>query len=127
MAGSASSSNFPTASSSRETGASSPRRLRSSRMVSRPKARHHRHEIQITLAFKVGHETQGDPMVHVHHHSPPPLFPGPRARHLAYNARDLSRSREFYTQVLGLVASDEDRDTLYLRGVEERSHYRRVT
>jgi catechol 2,3-dioxygenase len=37
--------------------------------------------------------------------------------------RDLSRSREFYTQVLGLVVSDEDRDTLYLRGVEERSHH----
>jgi catechol 2,3-dioxygenase len=37
--------------------------------------------------------------------------------------RDLARSREFYTQVLGLVVSDEDRDTLYLRGVEERSHH----
>jgi catechol 2,3-dioxygenase len=37
--------------------------------------------------------------------------------------RDPSRSREFYTQVLGLVVSGEDRDTLYLRGVEERSHH----
>jgi catechol 2,3-dioxygenase len=35
----------------------------------------------------------------------------------------LSRSRDFYTQVLGLVVSDEDRDTLYLRGVEERVHH----
>jgi catechol 2,3-dioxygenase len=37
--------------------------------------------------------------------------------------RDLSRSRDFHTEVLGLVVSDEDRNTLYLRGVEERVHH----
>src|SRR5712671_3030263 len=62
-------------------------------------------------------------MVHVPKTSWPPPFRVTRASHLTYNVRDLSRSREFYTQVLGLVVSDEDRDTLYLRGVEERSHH----
>jgi len=62
-------------------------------------------------------------MVHVPKTSWPPPFRVTRASHLIYNVRDLSRSREFYTQVLGLVVSDEDRDTLYLRGVEERSHH----
>jgi catechol 2,3-dioxygenase len=46
-----------------------------------------------------------------------------RASHIVYTVRDLARSREFYTEVLGLVVSDEDRDTLYLRGVEERTHH----
>src|SRR3984893_12950810 len=62
-------------------------------------------------------------MVHVPKTSWPPPFRVTRASHLIYNVRDLSRSREFYTEVLGLVVSDEDRDTLYLRGVEERSHH----
>src|SRR5260370_6911707 len=62
-------------------------------------------------------------MFHVPETSWPPPFRVTRASHLTYNVRDLSRSREFYTQVLGLVVSDEDRDTLYLRGVEERSHH----
>jgi catechol 2,3-dioxygenase len=35
----------------------------------------------------------------------------------------LARSRDFYTEVLGLLVSGEDRDTLYLRGVEERVHH----
>jgi catechol 2,3-dioxygenase len=62
-------------------------------------------------------------MVQVPKTSWPLPFRVTRASHLTYNVGDLSRSREFYTQVLGLVVSDEDRDTLYLRGVEERSHH----
>lgn len=46
-----------------------------------------------------------------------------RASHASFTSRDLVRSREFYTEVLGLVVSDEDRDTLYLRGLEERAHH----
>src|ERR1700730_14463521 len=46
-----------------------------------------------------------------------------RASHLALTSRDLVKSREFYTEVLGLVVSDEDKDTLYLRGLEERAHH----
>src|SRR5271157_6130663 len=46
-----------------------------------------------------------------------------RASHLVYTERDLSRRRDFYTEVLGLVVTDEDQEALYLRGVEERSHH----
>jgi catechol 2,3-dioxygenase-like lactoylglutathione lyase family enzyme len=55
-------------------------------------------------------------MVHVPKTSWPPPFRVTRASHLTYNVRDLSRSREFYTEVLGLVVSDEDHYTVYLRG-----------
>jgi catechol 2,3-dioxygenase len=46
-----------------------------------------------------------------------------RAGHAILTSRDLAKIREFYTEVLGLVVSDEDRDTLYLRGLEERAHH----
>ena len=62
-------------------------------------------------------------MVQVPKTSTSPAFRVTRASHLVYTVRDLARSREFYTEVLGLVVSDEDRDTLYLRGVEERTHH----
>ncbi len=40
-----------------------------------------------------------------------------------FTSRDLAKSREFYTEVVGLLVSDEDRNTLYLRGLEERAHH----
>jgi catechol 2,3-dioxygenase len=46
-----------------------------------------------------------------------------RASHAHFTAHDLAKSREFYTEALGLVLSYEDRDTLYLRGLEERAHH----
>jgi catechol 2,3-dioxygenase len=46
-----------------------------------------------------------------------------RASHLELTVRDLSRSRDFYTQVLGLAVTHEDRNRVYLRGVEERNHH----
>jgi len=49
-----------------------------------------------------------------------------RASHSVFTARDLAKSEEFYTEVLGLVVSDKDKDTLYLRGLEERSHHSMV-
>jgi catechol 2,3-dioxygenase len=52
-----------------------------------------------------------------------PPFRITRASHLVYTVRDLSRSRDFYTEVLELIVSDEDCNTLYLRGVEERIHH----
>jgi catechol 2,3-dioxygenase len=52
-----------------------------------------------------------------------PPFRFLRASHASFTSRDLARSREFYTEVLGLVVSDEDKDTLYLRGLEERAHH----
>src|ERR1700704_4112833 len=52
-----------------------------------------------------------------------PPFNITRASHLVFTVRDLGKSREFYTQVMGLIVSDEDANTLWLRGVEERAHH----
>jgi catechol 2,3-dioxygenase len=41
-----------------------------------------------------------------------------RASHLVYTVRDLSLSRNFYTEVLGLVVTDEDQEALYYPGKE---------
>ena len=62
-------------------------------------------------------------MVKVPETTSSPPFRVTRASHLVYTVRDLSRSRDFYTEVLGLVVTDEDQEALYLRGVEERSHH----
>ena len=52
-----------------------------------------------------------------------PPFNITRASHLVFTVRDLAKSREFYTEVMGLIVSDEDANTLWLRGVEERAHH----
>jgi catechol 2,3-dioxygenase len=52
-----------------------------------------------------------------------PPFNVTRASHLVLTARDLARSRDFYVEVLGLMVSDEDAGTLYLRGTEEICHH----
>ncbi len=52
-----------------------------------------------------------------------PPFNITRASHLIFTARDLARSREFYTEVMGLIVSDEDANTIWLRGVEEIGHH----
>ena len=52
-----------------------------------------------------------------------PPFNITRASHLVLTAQDLPASRDFYTEVIGLIVSDEDADTIYLRGVEERGHH----
>ncbi|HWE11629.1 MAG TPA: VOC family protein [Solirubrobacteraceae bacterium] len=46
-----------------------------------------------------------------------------RASHATFTSRDVAKSRVYYTEVLGLVVSDEDKDSLYLRGLEERAHH----
>ena len=46
-----------------------------------------------------------------------------RVSHSVFTSRDLKKSEEFYTEVLGLAVSDSDKDTLYLRGLEERGHH----
>src|SRR5262249_31695968 len=52
-----------------------------------------------------------------------PPFNVTRASHLVFTARDLAASKKFYTEVIGLVVSDETDDTLWLHGVEERCHH----
>jgi catechol 2,3-dioxygenase len=52
-----------------------------------------------------------------------PPFNITRASHLVLTAQDLPASRMFYTEVIGLIVSDEDANTIWLRGVEERGHH----
>jgi catechol 2,3-dioxygenase len=52
-----------------------------------------------------------------------PPFNITRASHLVLTARDLAASRAFYCDVIGLVVSAEERDVLYLRGLEEACHH----
>ena len=58
---------------------------------------------------------------------PQPVFYPPfnitRAGHMVLTSRDLARSKAFYTQVIGLVVSEETPTTLYLRGLEEICHH----
>ena len=57
----------------------------------------------------------------------PPLLEPPfnvvRASHVELGVRDLARARAFYVDCLGLLATDETAEALYLRGVEERNHH----
>jgi len=57
----------------------------------------------------------------------PPVFDPPfnivRASHVELGVRDLGRARAFYVDCLGLLATDETADALFLRGVEERNHH----
>ena len=46
-----------------------------------------------------------------------------RASHGVFRSRDLKKTEEFYTEVLGLVASYSDKESLFLRGLEERAHH----
>ena len=52
-----------------------------------------------------------------------PPFNITRVSHVILTSRDLDASRRFYSDVLGLVVSDSDKDALYLRGLEEASHH----
>lgn len=56
----------------------------------------------------------------------PNLKPGfniTRASHVVLGVKDLDASRKFYVDVLGLVVTSEEGDTLYLRGLEEGCHH----
>jgi catechol 2,3-dioxygenase len=46
-----------------------------------------------------------------------------RLSHVVVQSSDLGRSRAFYEEVIGLVLTESDANTLYLRGVEERCHH----
>ena len=58
---------------------------------------------------------------------PRTVYPAPfnitRASHVVMTVRDLGASRAFYVDMLGFIISDEDADTLYLRGLEEACHH----
>ena len=52
-----------------------------------------------------------------------PPFNTTRASHVVLSVADVAASRDFYTGVVGLVVSDEDANTVYLRGMEEACHH----
>jgi catechol 2,3-dioxygenase len=58
---------------------------------------------------------------------PAPIFDPPfritRASHVVIHARDLPASRAFYSDVIGLVLTAQESNTLYFRGVEEACHH----
>jgi len=57
----------------------------------------------------------------------PPVFEPPfnilRVSHVELGVTDVAASRAFYVDCLGMLVSDETRDALYLRGIEERNHH----
>ena len=58
---------------------------------------------------------------------PKPVYDPPfnvtRASHSVLTVKDLAVSRNFYVDLIGFIVSDEDKDTLYLRGVDEACHH----
>ena len=52
-----------------------------------------------------------------------PPFNITRASHVVLSCRDLAASRQFYEEVIGLVLTAQDDDTLYYRGIEEACHH----
>lgn len=52
-----------------------------------------------------------------------PTFNIVRLSHVELIARDLSASKAFYADTLGLQITHEDADTVYLRAMEERGHH----
>jgi catechol 2,3-dioxygenase len=53
----------------------------------------------------------------------PPPFQITRASHAVITVADLAKSRAFYVDGIGLAVSDETKDAIYLRGVEEAAHH----
>src|SRR5215213_6589566 len=52
-----------------------------------------------------------------------PPFNISRSSHVRLTVGDLAASRAFYTNVLGLVVTEEDGQTCYLRGLQEACHH----
>lgn len=52
-----------------------------------------------------------------------PPFNVVRASHVEFGVQDLAKSRAFYVDCLGYLVTDENKNALYLRAVEERNHH----
>jgi len=52
-----------------------------------------------------------------------PPFNIVRLSHVEYRVKDLSRSRAFYVDTLGLQVTEENESAIYLRAMEERGHH----
>ena len=56
-------------------------------------------------------------------HNLHPAFNIIRLSHVEFGVTDLAKSRAFYVDTLGLQVTDEDKDVVYLRAMEERGHH----
>lgn len=58
---------------------------------------------------------------------PRAAYPAPfnttRSSHVVLRVKDLAASRAFYVDAMGFIVSDEDKNALYLRGIEEACHH----
>ena len=73
--------------------------------------------------------TDGDPIPAPTHRIPTPAATPPDVVRCAYMelvVTDLAASREFYVDVLDLVVTEEDENTVYLRSMEEFIHHNLV-
>ncbi len=52
-----------------------------------------------------------------------PPFNIVRLSHVELGVTDLTKSRAFYVDTLGLQVTDESADAIYLRALEERGHH----
>ena len=57
------------------------------------------------------------------HPVPEPRFNITRLSHIEFGVTDLAVSKKFYVDTLGLLVTEEDENTVYLRGLEERNHH----
>lgn len=46
-----------------------------------------------------------------------------KSGHIEFLVTDLARAREFYVDTLGFVVTEDDKDHIYLRGLEDRQHH----
>ena len=46
-----------------------------------------------------------------------------RCSHIEYGVKDLDASRRFYVEILGFVETERTKDSIYLRGLEEKNHH----
>ena len=56
----------------------------------------------------------------IHHPAPTPPFNIIRMSHVELGVTDLDASRKFYTEILGMIETEQVGDSIYLRGLEER-------
>lgn len=56
-------------------------------------------------------------------HNLHPAFNIVRLSHIEFGVTDLTKSRAFYVDLLGLQVTDETADAVYLRALEERGHH----
>ncbi len=55
--------------------------------------------------------------------NPNPSFRISRTSHIVLTARDLKATKAFYTEVIGLIVTEENSDVVYFRGIEEAAHH----